>query len=191
MQLAQFLIFFKNPDPDKSWEHVLSISDQKTMLAAWKSGGNLWKYFFPVSFTTATRSRIRPTWATSQIWVRNSKTVGKKCWRHDGAMLAQIKCFCMLNVFQRGCSQLFPGTKILKIDSVAEENVRCEVGAVNTEEITSQICKFQSFIIGKPFVIVCRFRKMWLMHPDIARSNFTLNVLFGYWIFFQNFGTWE
>ena len=33
--------------------------------------------------------------------------------------------------------------------------------------------------------------KMWLMHLDVARSNFTSNVLFGYWIDFQNFGTWE
>ena len=74
-------------------------------------------------------------------------------------MLAQIKCFCMLNVFERGCSQLFPGTKILKIDSVAEENARREVGAVDREEIISQIGKFQSSIIAKPFVIVRKFRK--------------------------------
>ena len=78
------------------------------------------------------------------------------------------KCYYMPNIFERGCSQLFPGTKILKNDSVAEENARCEVGAVNTEEITSQIGKFQSSTIGKPFVFVNRFRKMCLMHPNMA-----------------------
>ena len=146
---------------------------------------------FSIPFDLHARSG---TWATSRIWVAwelDCKTVGKKYWRHDGAMLAQIKCFCMLNVFERGCSQLFPGTKILKIDSVVMENARRQVGAVNIEEILSQISKFQSCTIAKPFVIVRRFRKMWLMHLDVARSNFTSSVLFDYWIDFQNFGTWE
>ena len=105
---------------------------------------------------------------------------GKNKLPIDYPPFKRSKCYYMLLIFERGCSQLFPGTKILKNDSVAEENARCEVGAVNTEEITSQIGKFQSSTIGKPFVIVCRFRKMWLMHPDIARSNFTSSVLFGY-----------
>ena len=74
-------------------------------------------------------------------------------------MFAQIKCFCMLNVFERGCSRLFPGTKILKIDSVAEENARREVGAVAREEIISQIGKFQSSIIAKPFCYCSQISK--------------------------------
>ena len=68
----------------------------------------------------------------------------------------------------------------MKKDSLVAEKQFVEVGAVNREEILHQIGTLYSSTVTKPFVIVCRFRKMWLMHPDIARSNFTSNVLFGY-----------
>ena len=66
---------------------------------------------------------------------------GKNKLPIDYPLFKRSKCFCMLNVFERACSQLFPGTKILKNDSVVEENARRQVGAVNREEIISQIGK--------------------------------------------------
>ena len=56
---------------------------------------------------------------------------GKNKLPIDYPPFKRSKCYYMLLIFERGCSQLFPGTKILKNDSVAAEKQFDEVRASN------------------------------------------------------------
>ena len=57
----------------------------------------------------------------------SGKKILAACWPAVGA----LKCYYMINVFERGRSQLFPGAKILKKYSVAEKKNIFKVGTRN------------------------------------------------------------
>ena len=65
--------FLKNPDATLSWDHVLLISGEKTVLGRGKYRFPEGEIFFPHSQEIPTlresRSRIPPTWPASQIWL--------------------------------------------------------------------------------------------------------------------------
>ena len=85
---------------------------------------------------------------------------GKNKLPIDYPPFKRSKCYYMLLIFERGCSQLFPGTQILKKDSLAVEKQFVEVGTVNRVEILTQIGKLYSSTVMIPFVTVHRFRKI-------------------------------
>ena len=115
----------------------------------------------------------------------------KKKFPTGSPLWKRSKWFCMINLCERGCPQLFPGIKILGKGLLTAEKSCLDVRALRAEETIFQIRKLQPSAIGNPFVIVHKSWKFWLMHLNIACSDFKSAFLGRQWIFFQKFGIWE